>query len=86
VTPTLKVSQCTCAASDDELVTNVGDSHMKPVRLEQFSRLGYTVVRTTHESDSDRLLSFDDDPGFDVEAVNRVIHREDDRTSPSNTA
>jgi len=86
MTPTLKVSQRTCAASDEDLVTNVGDSNMKPVRLEQFSRLGYTVVRTTNESDSDRLLSFDDDPGFDMETLHHVIHREDDWTFPSNTA
>ena len=73
----LKVSQRTCAASAEELVTDVGESSRKSVRLAPFSRSGYTVVRTTNESDSDRLLTFDDDPGFNTEAMCHVIRSND---------
>lgn len=86
VTPTLKVSQSTRAASAKELVTDIRDGSMKPVRLAAFSRSGYTVVTTTNESDCDRLLTFDDDPGFDTEAMLHVIQTEDSQTSSSNTA
>lgn len=72
--PTWKVTQSTCAASAEEPVMDVEESNVKQARLAPFSRSGYTVVRTTNESDSDRLLSFDDDPGFDTESLR---HRED---------
>jgi len=73
-----KVSQCSCAADTEELApTDVGESSVKHVRLSPFSRSGYTVVRMTNDSDSDRLLSFDDDPGFDTENLWRGRHTED---------
>jgi len=86
VTPTWKVSQSTCAANAEEPLTDVGECSVKQARLAPFSRMGYTVVRTTNDSDSDRLLSFDDDPGFDAETVRHVRHREDNQMSLDNCA
>jgi len=86
VSPTWKMSQSGCAVSAEELLTDVGDSDVKHVRLVPFNRLDYTVIRATHDSDSDRLLSIDDDPGFDAETVWHVRHAEDSRAFSSNTA
>jgi len=69
------MSHSACAAGVDDLATDVRESNGKHIELKPFSGSGsYTVVRLTAESDSDRLLSFSDDPGFDVETLQ---HRED---------
>ena len=83
-TPTWKVSQSTFAAGGEELAMDVAESSVKHIQLTPFSRSGYTVIRSTNGSDSDRLLSFDDDPGFDAESLQKVTHREDSQTPSSN--
>jgi len=85
-TPTWKVSQSTCAAGAEELAMDVAESSVKHIQLTPFSRSGYTVIRSANGSDSDRLLSFDDDPGFDAESLQKVTHREDSQTPSSNAA
>ena len=83
-TPTWKVSQSTCAAGAEDLAMNVAESSVKHIQLTPFSRSGYAVIRSTNGSDSDRLLSFDDDPGFDAESLQKVRQREDNQTFSNN--
>ena len=88
--PTLKVSQRGCAVSAEPLVMDGRDREMKPMQLTPFSSLrsGYSVVRTNNpESDSDRLLTLDDDPGFNSETLGRAIRGHDGLLAASdNTA
>jgi len=72
--PAWKVSHSNGATHAEELVTYVRDSDIQQVQLVPFSRASYTVVRMANDSDTDRLLSFDDDPGFDRELIPYVRH------------
>jgi len=87
--PLLKVSQRSGAVSAEPLVTGGGDREMKPVQLKPFSglRSGYSVISTTNpESDSDRLLALDDDPGFNTDTFAHAIRGQDGLlTASSNT-
>jgi len=59
------------ANDDDDLADSAASTAAgkKHVRLSPFSRTtrGYGRVHSRNDSDSERLLSFDEDPGFDAE-------------------